>query len=399
MAAMLLTNGTVVRPDGAAAGYVCVEDGFIVEAGAGDAPERFAGVKRVDCAGRIVAPGFIDLHTHGGGGFDFMDGTTADIVGAARAHLRHGTTTIAPTTMTCTDEELFAFIDHYKKAKAVTEDMPRLAGMHFEGPYFSPAQAGAQPPEYLQSPKPEHYRAILDRAGDDLFRWSVAVELDGAMELGDELKRRGVFASIGHSDAAYEDVTEALRHGYRHLTHFYSGMSGMTRKKGMRVLGVIECGYLFDELDVEIIADGIHLPPELLRLIVKNKPHEKISLVTDSMRAAGMPEGPSILGSRKNGIAVTVKDGIAYMPDFSCFAGSVATTDRLVRTMVRKAGLPLHEAVNMMSLHPARLLGREAELGSLEAGKRADLVLLDENLTARRVMVNGKFVLEQEADG
>ena len=369
-------------------GYIAVDGDRLEAIGEGEPPEALSGLASVDGEGGILAPGFIDLHVHGGGGCDFMDGTLEAIVTAARAHLAHGTTTIAPTTLACSDEELFRFFAHYERALRV-ENMPRLAGIHLEGPYFSKNQAGAQPPEYLRVPEPAHYQAILERGKGHIIRWSLAPELDGALALGDELKARGILASIGHSDADYEAVCRAMEHGFTHITHFYSGMSSLTRRDGFRVLGVVECGYLFDQLHTEIIADGMHLPPELLRLIVKQRPHEQISLVTDAMRGAGMPEGPSVLGSREHGLPVVVQGGVARMLDLSGFAGSVATSDRLVRTMVRMAGLALHEAVAMMTLHPARLLGREAELGSLEAGKKADLVLLDEQLRARRVWVGG----------
>lgn len=372
-------------------GYAVVDGDRLEAIGEGEPPEALSGLARVDGEGGILAPGFIDLHVHGGGGCDFMDGTLEAIVTAARAHLSHGTTTIAPTTLACSDEELFRFFANYERALQV-ENMPRLAGIHLEGPYFSKNQAGAQPPEYLRAPTPEHYQAILERGRGHIIRWSLAPELDGALALGDVLKERGILASIGHSDADYDAVCRAMEHGFTHITHFYSGMSSLTRREGFRVLGVVECGYLFDQLHTEIIADGMHLPPELLRLIVKQRPHEQISLVTDAMRGAGMPEGPSVLGSREHGLPVVVQGGVARMLDLSGFAGSVATTDRLVRTMVRMAGLPLHEAVAMMTLHPARLLGRERELGSLEAGKKADLVLLDQQLYARRVWVDGREI-------
>lgn len=369
-------------------GYVMVNGDRLEAVGENEPPETLGGFASVDGQGAILAPGFIDLHVHGGGGCDFMDGTLEAIVTAARTHLAHGTTTLAPTTLACPDEDLFLFFAHYKRALSV-ENMPRLAGIHLEGPYFSKNQAGAQPPEYLRTPAPAHYRAVLERGGGHIIRWSLAPELDGALALGDELKARGILASIGHSDAEYDTVCHAMEHGFTHLTHFYSGMSSLTRREGFRVLGVIECGYLFDSLHTEIIADGMHLPAELLRLIVKQRPHEQISLVTDAMRGAGMPEGPSVLGSLRHGLPVVVQGGVARMTDLSGFAGSVATADRLVRTMVRMAGLPLHEAVAMMTLHPARLLGRENELGSLEAGKKADMVLLDAQLRACRVWVGG----------
>ena len=370
-------------------GFLVIDGDKIAHVQEGPVTDSYLACEKTDCEGMILAPGFIDLHCHGGGDSDFMDGTVGDILTAARAHLVHGTTTIAPTTLTCSDEELFDFFDHYEEAKSVTENMPRLCGVHLEGPYFSKDQAGAQPPRYLVTPKKEHYEEILERSHGNIFRWSIAPELEGAMELGDVLREKGILVSIGHSNATYETVKESLKHGYSHLTHFYSGMSSIVRVKGVRVLGVIECGYCFDELDVEIIADGKHLPPELLRMILKCKDNSKISLVTDSMRGAGMPEGPSVLGSRKDGLEVVIKDGIANMMDFSGFAGSVATTDRLVRTMVNEAGLELHEAVNMMSLHPARLIKKENELGSIAVGKLADLVLLDDSITAKAVYVGG----------
>jgi len=370
-------------------GFLVIDDERIACVQEGEITEPYLSCDKTDCQGMILAPGFIDLHCHGGGNSDFMDGTVTDILIAARAHLVHGTTTIAPTTLTCSDEELFAFFDHYEEAKAVKKNMPRLCGIHLEGPYFSKDQAGAQPPHYLLNPTKEHYEKVLERSHGNIFRWSVAPELEGAMELGDALKEKGILVSIGHSNATYDTVVESLKHGYHHITHFYSACSSIIRVKGVRVLGVVECGYLFDDFDIEIIADGKHLPPELLRLIIKNKDNQKISLVTDSMRGAGMPEGESILGSRKDGLKVIIKDGIATMMDFSAFAGSVATTDRLVRTMVNEAGLQLHEAVNMMSLHPARLLKQEAVLGSIAVGKLADLVLLDDTITAKAVYVGG----------
>ena len=374
-------------------GFLVVDGDRIAHVQEGCITEPYLALEKTDCNGMILAPGFIDLHCHGGGDSDFMDGTVNDILTAARAHLVHGTTTIAPTTLTCSDEELFAFFDHYEEAKSVKENMPRLCGIHLEGPYFSADQAGAQPPRYLLKPTKEHYEKVLERSHGNIFRWSIAPELEGAMELGDALKEKGILVSIGHSNATYDTVKEAMAHGYSHITHFYSAWSSIVRVKGVRVLGVVECGYLFDDLDVEIIADGKHLPPELLRLILKTKDNSKISLVTDSMRGAGMPEGPSILGSRKDGLDVVIKDGIACMLDFSGFAGSVATTDRLVRTMVKETCLELHEAVNMMSLHPARLLRKEAELGSIAEGKLADLVLLDDTITAQAVYVGGEKVM------
>ena len=387
----IFTNARIVLPDTILDDhYLSVKNGVIESIGKGT-PDRkqLNSCTTVDCGGQYLSPGFIDIHCHGGGGADFMDGHMEDILTAARAHLIHGTTGICPTTLTCSDEELFTFFESFRQAREVTEQMPHLLGIHLEGPYFSPAQAGAQPPKYLVHPRPEHYHEILRRGQGNIVRWSVAPELPGALELGDELAGKGIKVSMGHSDAGFEDIVNAMEHGYSQITHFYSAMSTITRKRGRRVLGLIECGYLFDRLKVEIIADGIHLPPELLKLILKCKNHDDICLVTDSMRGAGMPDGPSLLGSKKNGVPVIIEDGIANMPDFSSFAGSVATTDRLVRVMVQKAGLPVWEAVKMASLNPASFLGIQETYGSIQPGKSADLLIFDDDIRISSVYVSG----------
>ena len=262
-------------------------------------------------------------------------------------------------------------------------------GMHLEGPHFSPAQAGAQPPAYLKNPSVEYAKKVLDAAEGSVIRWSIAPELDGALDTGDYLSERGVMLSIAHTDAMYEDIVKAVQHGYHHMTHFYSGMSQMKRVNAFRVLGAVECGYLMDDINIELIADGMHLPPELLTLILKLKPHDKITLVTDSMRGAGMPEGPSILGSLKDGLPVILEGGIAKLPDRSAFAGSMATTDRLVRVMVQKAGLPIEEAVEMITGNVAKLYGIYDRVGDIAPGKQADMVILDSELTAAHVYVSG----------
>ena len=208
-----------------------------------------------------------------------------------------------------------------------------FGGLHLEGPYFAYAFRGAQDPRYLRNPSPEEYMEILDRS-QDIVRWSIAPELPGALEFGDILHRRGILPSIAHTDAIYEDVVEAVKHGFTHITHFYSCMNGVTRRNAFRYAGCVEAGYLLDEITIELITDGVHVPAPLMKLAVKNKGAEKIALVTDSMRGAGMPEGKSILGSRAKGREVLIEDGVAKMPDRQSFAGSVATADRLVRNML-----------------------------------------------------------------
>lgn len=391
MEQLIFTNARVIQPDTVLENhYVSVRDG-IIQSVSSEPPseEVLQQATVIDCKGNYLSPGFIDTHCHGGGGADFMDGNVEDILTGARAHLLHGTTGLCPTTLTSSDEELFSFFDCYEESKKVTEQMPHLLGVHLEGPYFSPAQAGAQPPQYLVTPNKEHYTEILERANGNIAKWSVAPELPGALELGDELASRGIVALMGHSNAKFDVIQEALQHGYTQLTHFYSAMSTITTENGHRKLGLIESGYLFDQLNIEIIADGIHLPPELLKLIVKCKDHDHICLVTDSMRGANMPDGPSLLGSLAHGAPVIIQDGIAHMPDFHCFAGSIATTDRLVRVMVHKAELPVWDAVKMASLNPARFLGVDDMYGSITPGKTADLLIFDDDIQISSVYVSG----------
>ncbi|MDR2020558.1 MAG: N-acetylglucosamine-6-phosphate deacetylase [Treponema sp.] len=370
-------------------GFLLEDKGLILETGPMDKAPA-GDMRRIPCKGFYLSPGFIDIHTHGGDGHDFMDGTEEAFINAALLHLRHGTTTLLPTTLTSTDEDLFKTIELFKKARK-TAGLPCLPGLHLEGPYFSREQCGAQNPAYIRNPAPEHYEKILELAEGSVLRWSVAPELEGALEMGRRLSARGILMSIGHSNATYDEVLAAADNGYSHITHFYSCMSSIIRRKGYRIPGIIESAYLMDSLTVEIIADGFHLPPELLRLIVKCKDNEKICLVTDSMRGAGEKEGPTILGSLKEGFPAIIEDGVAKLPDRSAFAGSVSTADRLVRVMVEQAGLPLEKAVAMMTRIPAGILGLSRK-GSLLPGKDADMVIFDDKINIKRIFVHGRPV-------
>ncbi len=372
-------------------GTVLIDNGKIVCVTGGAIPTE--DYMEIDAQGGYVSPGFIDIHTHGGGGFDFMDGTVEAYLGAAEAHARHGTTSLVPTTLTSTNEELKTSFRVFKEAKAQNKKGARLLGIHLEGPYFALAQKGAQDPRYIRNPKPGEYMEILGQS-DDILRWSAAPELEGALEFGRCLKSRGILPSIAHSDAVDEDVFRAVESGYTHVTHLYSGMSGIRRINAYRFAGVIESALLLDELTVEIIADGVHLPASLLKLIYKVKGAGRIALVTDSMRAAGMPEGEYQLGSLKDGQKVIVEDGVAKLPDRSAFAGSVATADRLVRTMTRIAGVPLVEAVRMITATPAAIIGLSDTKGSLIPGKDADIILFDEDIDIKMSIIGGEIVCQ-----
>jgi N-acetylglucosamine-6-phosphate deacetylase len=212
------------------------------------------------------------------------------------------------------------------------------------------------------------------------------------MEFGRYLQAYNILPAIAHTDAVYDDVVEAFENGYSLATHFYSGMSGVSRRNAFRFAGVIESVYLMDEIDVEMIADGVHLPTPLLQLILKIKGVDKIALITDAMRAAGTDLKESILGSRKDGLKVIVEDGVAKLPDRSSFAGSIATSDRLVRTMIKMAGVSLIDAVRMMTLTPARIMKTDKRKGSLTIGKDADIVIFDENINIQSAIIRGEIL-------
>lgn len=385
-----IINGTIITGGESFIGNVVLKNGVIDYVGTED-PQVSDDVRVIDAKGLYVSPGFIDMHTHGAGGADFMDGTVEAYLTAARMHAVHGTTLLYPTTLTSTNEALFASFETYRKAEEMNTDGARFGGMHLEGPYFSPVYAGAQDPRYLRNPRPEEYLEILDRC-PALARWSFAPELEGAEEFAAELKKRGIVASIGHTNATFQECDAAYKSGADLMTHFYSCMSTVSRRNAFRYAGTIEYGYIQDGMNLEIIADGIHVPQDLLHLLLKIKGVERLALVTDSMRAAGMPEGPSILGPLSDGQEVIVEDGVAKLMDKSAFAGSVATADRLVRTMVQIAGCSITDAVRMITENPARIMGISDRKGSLKAGMDADLVIFDENINVRNTIIEGKIV-------
>lgn len=353
-----------------------------------------SGTHTIDAAGRYLAPGFIDIHVHGGGGHDFMDGTETAFLSIAALHARHGTTAMMPTTLSGSREELLHTLVAYQQAIEKNLLGAQFLGMHIEGPYFAMNQRGAQDPKYIRNPDPAEYLPILDHA-PFIKRWSAAPELPGALSFGDHLVARGVLPSYAHTEAIHEDIVAALAHGYTLATHLYSGMLGVTRRNAFRYAGAVESAFLLDAIDVEIIADGVHLPVPLLQLIYKIKGADRIALITDAMRAAGMPGSESILGSLENGIPVIVEDGVAKLPDRTAFAGSVATADRLARTMVQQAEIPLTEVIKMSSATPARILGVHGHKGSLQPGMDADIILFDEDIRISLTMIGGRIVFDQ----
>ena len=393
MQKLKIHNGRVITPARVIpVGTVLVENGKISAVAEGDL--EVAGATTIDACGQYISPGFIDIHVHGGGGYDFMDETQEAFVKIAETHARYGTTSMVPTTMSATREAMVKAMEVFESVRLQPVRGARLLGVHIEGPYFAMSQRGAQDPKYIRNPDPAEYQEILDHY-KGLVRWSVAPELPGALEMGSALKKKGILPAIAHTDALYEDVVKAVDHGFTLVTHLYSCMSGVTRKNAFRYAGVIESALLMDELDVELICDGIHVPAPLLKLAYRIKGPSRIALITDAMRGAAMPEGDSVLGHPVHGLKVIIEDGVAKLPDRTAFAGSVATMDRLVRNMHQLAEVPMHEAVHMASTTPARIMNIDQYTGSLETGKDADLVIFDDDVHVSHTIVQGVSVFKK----
>lgn len=364
-------------------GAVVIEDGLIVKIGQDTASEV------IDGKGAYLIPGFIDLHCHGGVGLDFIDCSAEEMEKLSSFHLSHGTTTMLATTLTArpeiTENCLKTFGEYKKKNPEGT-----LVGMHMEGPWFSPAQCGAQDPFNMAKPSAKEIERIKEQY-PFVLRASVAPELDGAMEFGRKGSELGVVISVGHTDADFDTVVKASENGYTLMTHFYSGMKGVERVNSYRVAGAVEAGYYLDDMDVEIIADGKHLPYSLLKLIYKIKGADKIALITDATRGCGFPNGTkTFIGPKADAMEIIIDDDVAKLGQGS-FAGSTATCDRLYRTMADAVGKDFVALSKMASTTPARIMGFK-DRGEIAVGKRADLILMSENLEIEKIIYKGNIV-------
>ncbi|GAA1935725.1 N-acetylglucosamine-6-phosphate deacetylase [Nocardioides hwasunensis] len=374
---MLLTAAQVVTPARILApGWLLLEGDRIVEVGEGvppRSPDR-------DLGAATVVPGFIDLHVHGGGGASFDTGTADAAAVVADAHLAHGTTSMAASLVTDTPQRM---ADAVRELALLVQD-GRLTGIHLEGPWLSPRRSGAHQPGALAVPEPAAVETLLD-AGDGAVRMvTLAPELPGGIDAVRLLTDRGVVAAIGHTDATYDESRTAIDAGARLGTHLFNAMRPLHHRDPGPV------GALLDSpVDVELIADGVHLHPAVLRTVFAAKPGRCV-LVTDAMAAAGAPDGDYELGP----MAIEVREGVARLAaddGQGAIAGSTLTMDAAVRYAVRTAGLPLLDVVHAATTAPAGVWGL-ADVGAIEAGRRADLVVLDDELEVVRVMRAGAWV-------
>jgi N-acetylglucosamine-6-phosphate deacetylase len=391
MTRSLFRNGTIVLEDR-------LLPGGEVEVGGGridvvrDSAGRTAGAEVIDLQGGYLAPGFVDLHVHGGAGADFMDGTADAFRTACRAHARHGTTSLLPTTTVARHAQHLEFLDVCRRLKRDGTGGARVLGAHFYGPYFAPEARGCHPAAALRPPAPDEYEQYLAYA-DCIMTATVAPELPGAREFVLACRRRGIRCNAGHSYATFDQMLDALAWGVRHVDHLFCAMSDRARLRQTRTYpmrgGVMEATLYLDGLTTEVIADGKHLQRELLLLAHKVKGPDRLALVTDCNRALDMPDGEYVFGPRDGGEPILRRDGVGVMPDCKALASGVVGMDECVRTFQRLTGVPLVEVVRMATLTPARIAGWEGEVGSIAVGKRADLLVLDQDLKVEAVYIDG----------
>jgi len=343
----------------------------ILPAGRGDYSEAD---KIVDLEGKYLAPGFIDLHCHGGAGFEFVDGTAEAVEKACRIHADLGTRVLYPTISAMDFETTFRALEAIEKVKECCA--VEIPGVHLEGPYLDKEYCGGQDSRFIRPPQPDEYMELLHRFGSLIARWTYAPEHDDGAFL-DALTAHGVVASIGHSSAEYADVEKVCSLGCRLITHLYSCTSTITRHGGFRHLGIIESAYLLDDMFVEAIGDGCHLPPELLRLIVKLKGVDRVCLITDAIRHAGMQNCDLMQGGTQS-VPYIIEDGVAKLADRSAFAGSIATTERLLHCAV-DARISLENAVRMLTQTPAAVMNLKQK-GRIAHGYDAQFTILDQKL-------------------
>ena len=343
--------------------------------------------EEIDATDKYVSAGFIDVHTHGGGGYPF-EGSVDDIVNGVNFHLTHGTTSICPTISASPIDDMRRSLDNVRAAMADDRVLANIIGAHLEGPYLSLAQTGAQAGACITFPIKSDYTEIADKYRGTLVRWTYAPEHDEGCEFAEYMRRCGIVTSAGHTNATYADMKAALDSGCRLVTHLYSCTSTVTRKQGFRSLGVIESTFLEDGITAEIIADGKHLPPELIRMIYKIKGTDGIIAVTDSLSLAGT----DVKTGRMSQTDFIIEDGVCKLLDRSAFAGSIATADVLLRVLTKEADIPMTEAIRLITVNPARAMGLDSR-GDLKPGYDADIVIFDEDIKVDGVLVGGKTVL------
>lgn len=386
---LVIYNGTVLTPDHQIMdGIIVVSDSKILEVGKRGRVEEPGNALRIDAGGNYITPGMIDIHVNGAMGADVTKVTPDSFLTMGKFFAGHGVTSFLATAITSRDEVFIEVLKHVRELlRHEQPDGAQVLGVHMEGPYLSPMQSGAHPQSLLSLPKPEHYLPFLEYS-DVLKKMTLAPELDGAPQLVRDLKKRGIVAAAGHTDGIFNEIMPAINEGISHATHFFCNMSHFRRDQLKRVAGVVETLLFDDRVTGELIADGWHLDPLLMKLLVKIKGIERVCFVTDAMPATGMPEGLYFIGD----VEAIVENGIARLPDNSAYAGSVTTMEVCVRIGISQMELSFQDSLRMATLTPAEILGVNDRKGSLEKNKDADILIMDENVTVLKTIIKGKLI-------
>jgi N-acetylglucosamine-6-phosphate deacetylase len=381
---VVIENGTVMTPSEAIEkGVVVFEDGKITAVGQRNRVKVPRSARVIDASGKIVAPGFVEIHVHGGKGRDVMDASYEAVKDIAKFLVSHGTTSFVPTTISAPRSDLLRAVEAVKKAMEKGTDGAEVLGAHLEGPYINPEKRGAHDADYVRLPSLDEFEEIWEASNRAVKIVTLAPELEGSKMLIQRLRELGIVASIGHSNATYTQAVDAMKRGVRHATHVFNRMSGFDPREP----GVVGAVLVHDELTAELICDGIHVHPAAMSLLTRVKGSKKVVLVTDAIRAAGMPDGEYALGKQR----IIVKDGVSRL-ESGDFAGSTLTMDRAVRNIVRLVGTPLQTAVKMATINPAAVVNVDENKGSLEPGKDADIVIIDDEINVYLTTVKGKIL-------
>ncbi|MFD9166705.1 N-acetylglucosamine-6-phosphate deacetylase [Streptomyces sp. NPDC059558] len=375
----VLSGARVVLPTGTVAGGRVIVDGDRIAGSAHDATTT------VDLSGHWIVPGFVDMHNHGGGGASFTSGTAEDVLTGVRTHREHGTTTLVASTVTGDLDELA------RRAALLAEltQAGEIAGIHFEGPFINPCRKGAHKEDLLRDPDPAEVRKLIDAAHGAARMFTLATELPGGLDSVRLLAEHGVIAAIGHTDATYEQTRAAIDAGATVATHLFNAMPPLAHREPGPIAALLED----ERITVELINDGTHLHPAALELAFHHAGAHRVALITDAMDAAGFGDGTYHLGP----LEVEVKHGVARLVEGGSIAGSTLTLDTAFKRSVTLDNLPVESVVQAISANPAKLIGLYDEIGSLEPGKYADLVVLDAAFDVKGVMRRGEWIVSPPA--
>ena len=393
---MLITNAYVIKKDEIVKTDILVKDGKIAQIGDGLTDDEV-----LDLGGKYLAPGFVDIHNHGGYGYDYMDNTVEAFENILRFHSDNGITSAVASTVTAPKETIEKTLSVAREVARKKGDHAKLLGVHLEGPYLSLQNKGAHAPAYLRVPAQDDYSYVLENA-DIIRQITISPELEGSVELTEKLVEKGIVVSMGHDNAILPEFLPVIQAGASNLTHLFCAMSMVVMRNNKRYVGLREYGLIDDNLTAELIADNHHITPELLKMIYKCKGADGICLISDCLRAGGMKQDGKLysLGQKDDPTSMQFKvsDGVAVLADGKTYAGSIQPISQMLRNVVFDGGVPLVEAVKTVSLTPARIVKADKEIGSIEVGKNADFCVLNKDLFVEQTIIEGNIIKKGEME-